>query len=415
MSLTKSLATIAGVAVLTSVAMAQITPCYQPDGYSLPGACCATPQVNLPQFPAFFNIPTDAACFTDCIPQTFQEKLTIQAPSQLFCDIYITNVSLTGPATIAPSLLVMKYTRTWEEIDPVSHRQIWRFLVNGDLSYLITTASTSPCPIPATAMAGMPVHFIGSVDYARDCNTGNWSIAYNITHLCGDFMHNGLSANPITPNPNPNHMYTFAGPAPFVFAPGPIPAGNVIADAVRSVNWNFTVSPLQWDCKTDVPVFQGQLSNVLQYCACAIVGNPFIPAWTQQKLTFNYQNCTGAIDTWSDIPWAPLLPTGLSVFSIGRYVGPFGTYPSGEQINLYFGVSQSPDPCANNFPVHLVMGMGTVSQTQGWVNATAAGGPVPTNQFLDLEDMMILIGGPPFIAIGVGGLFLSPMLWSLNF
>lgn len=418
MSLSRYVASLAGALLLAIAPFATAqSPCFQDDGYNLPGACCVTPQINLPQFPGFTNLPTDAACFTNCMPtQIFNEKITLTPPGQIFCDVYVLNVSFTGLVNIAPSLVIMKYARTWEEIDPtgVNHRQVWRFLVNGDLSYIINTASTTPCPVPKTAMAGMPVHFIGSIDYARNCQNGQFSVAYNFTHLCGDFMHSTLSPNPIFPNPNPDHMYSFVGPSPFVFAPAAIPAGAVIADSTRSVNWNFTVNPLQWDCKTEVPIMNGQLQTVNQYCACFDPTNPWINAWSQQQLVFSY-GCAGAINLFTLIPWAPLLPTGLSTFSIGRYVGPPAQYPSGEALSLYVGISQAADPCANNFPVHIVTGIGTVGGDTALVHTGFAPAPIVTTQFLDLEDVMVLIGGPPFITLGFGGLFLSPMLWSLNF
>lgn len=401
----------AAVAAFSAASPAQ-SPCFQPDGFSLPGACCVPTIPTLPAFPPL-TIPGSGACFENCtVVQQWQAPITLSAPAMLFCDVYIIQVGVGGIAPIAPGLLVGRYTRTWEETNTAGTvaRQVWRFLINADLNYILTATSTAPCPFPKNAFGGNPIHFMGSLDYARDCQSGQWSAAINMTHLCGDFMHNSFSAQPITPNPNPNHMYSFAGPTPFIWAPSGAPSGPAFGTSARSINYNFTVSPLLWQCFTEVPINQGILQNVANYCPCtAFPGVPPTPAWIQQQLNFSY-GCNPTIPgQYTDIPWPPLVPTGLSTFQLGRYAN--AGYPAGECISLYFGLASAPDPCGTLFPFHVVMGIGTI----GGDLAIIPNSPVASNRFLDLQNVNILIGGPPFIAIGMGGLFLSTMLWSLNF
>jgi hypothetical protein len=348
----------------------------------------------------------------------FPQTITLGSPTPVFPDIYIIGLGINGTVNINPTVMIAKYARTWREVSPlgVVGRQVWRFLVNADVMYQLPAGATSPCPYPKVAFLQKPCHFIGSVDYSRDCLTGTWSASVNLTYLCGDFMHPTFSVNPITPNPNLDHMYSFVGPLPFLWGFGAPPAGSSIADSVRADNYNLGVSPLLWQPLSEVPTAPGGiLANVTQYCACLDPSGPSVPRWYQQKLNFQY-GCIPTANSWSAIPWAPLMPTGLSAFPLGTWAVPAGTFPGAETVSLYMGAATAPDPCVAGFPFHLVTGVGTTGGDLAIVDTlTFPGGPVTTTDFLDLENMLVLIGGPPYVAIGIGGLFLSSELWSLNF
>ncbi|MFN0204736.1 MAG: hypothetical protein ACKVS6_00295 [Planctomycetota bacterium] len=418
MSTLRSLAAFVAAAILT-VSSASAQGCFVDDGFHLPGACCAPAFPNLPQFPAM-TIPSLGACFENCNPiQQFQSKIDISPQGQFFCDVFLSQITITGLVNTNPALLISKYSRTWFEITPTgAQRQVWRFLINVDINYIVPATATAPCPYPKTALNGLACHFIGSLDYARDCGTaGAFSAAINLTHLCGDFMHNQFSLQPITPNPNPNHMYSFVGPTPFIYGFAPVPSGVITADAVRSNRYNFVTSPLQWDCLTEVPVTPGGLlSSQQQHCACEDPTQPSLPLWTNQTLNFNYGcNFPGPLP-FSLMPFFLAPATGLRCLTLGRYAVPAGSYPGPESVNLYMGLATSQDPCvANAFPFHLITGVGTVGGDQAFiVNQQISTAPIPTTQFLDLENVLVLIGGPPYIAIGIGGIFLSTQLWQLN-
>jgi hypothetical protein len=259
------------------------------------------------------------------------------------------------------------------------------------------------------------VHFIGSLDYSRDCATGTWRAAINLTYLCEAFMHGTMSVRPNPVGTNVNLVYSFVGPVPFNWGVGAPPVGPTIADSVRTTRYNLGVSPFLWTCLSEMPTFGGLLTNNVQYCACEQAPGIGAPAWTQQTLQFKY-GCSSAVSqNYNSVPWAPLLPTGLSAFNLGTYATPPGVFPGTESVSLYMGVATAPDPCANGFPIHLVTGVGTSGGDLAIVDSITTGGPITTTEFLDLENMLVLIGGPPFIAIGLGGIFLSTSIFSLNF
>lgn len=409
------LSILAGLILASAEAPAQIQ-CLQDDGFAVPGACCVGVTPTLPLFPAI-GIPSEGCVFRDCIPQaTFAQNIFITAPSQLFCDVYIAQVQITGLVNPAPAILVAKYTRTWVEIGPTGTpaRQVWRFLVNTDLVYPVG-GPPAPIPTPTIALAGQAAHFIGSLDYARDCATGQWRAAINLTYLCEDFMHGSFSVNPAPPGTNPNHVYSFMGPGPIAWGAGAPPAGATVADAVRTTSYNLTTSPLLWKCLSKLPTFGGVLSTVAQYCACAIPGVIALPGWSQQNLQFNY-GCNAAVaNAFGLVPFGPLLPTGLSALTLGAYTGAPGTFPGNRSMSLYIGVATAADPCAGGLPIHLVTGVGTTGGPAALISSPGSPVPVSSSRFLDLENMMVLIGSPPFIGIGVGGLFLSTQIFTLNF
>jgi hypothetical protein len=412
----RSILAFAGALVLSATANAQGF-CFGDDGFNIPGACCAPVNPNLPQFPGV-TVPSAGGIFKNCILATqFPATIVLSPPAQLFPDIFITQIQIIGgTVNINPGLLICKYSRTWIEVTNAGTlRQVWRFLINADLNYIVPASATAPIPYPQIALNGQPVHFMGSLDYAFDCTpVGGWSTAINLTYLCGDFMHNQYSAQPMSANPNPNHVYCFVGPTPFNFGVGGPPAGVVVADAVRSNQYNFSATPLLWQAFSETPVFGGLLQTVNNYCACALPG-PSAPQWSEQQLQFNYGCNAASPFPFSLLPWFLGPTTGLTSMIIGTYATPPSVYPSQESINLYFGLANSQDPCVNAFPFHAIMGIGTRGGDQAWiVNQQISPNPIPTAQFLDLANMMILIGGPPYITIGMGGIFLSTQLWQLN-
>jgi hypothetical protein len=406
----------------TRATYAQGVPCFGDDGFSVPGACCTPVTPNLPTFPQVV-IPTAGCCFQDCNPVfQWQNQIALGNPMPIFCDLYIAPLTIFSAVTPTQTgVLVMKYARTWMEFDPVSVRQIWRFLVNIDLVYQPTTAALVPCPVPpcgASTGLGLPVHFIGSVDYAFDCSTGTFSAAINLTHLCEQYMHAPGTQRPVpAPFSHPDHIYSFAGPTPFIFGPTPPLAGPVIADAQRSTVANF-FSAFSWTCLSETPVFGGNIMPTTQRCQCTTSATPGLPLFTDYQMGFGYGCSSASGQVFTPIPLPPAFPTGILSFSIGRYALPFGTYPGPEEVQLWLGVVAAPDPCPSGLalPFHIVYGVSTQGGNFGQLFPDPSGVTVTTNHFLDLANMNVVntTVAPNGLVLGIGALFVSTQVWSLN-
>jgi len=387
-----------------------------PDGFTVPGACCAPTLPTLPSFPPI-QYGGQGNCITNCGPTNpFPVNITISAPAPVFCDTYILIVNITGTVTIN-GLLVGKYLRTWDEVGTTgTPRQVWRFLINGDLTYTLTPPVGTPCPVPKIAAGGMAVHFDGHIDYARDCGTTLFSSSVSMAHLCGDFEHASWSPNPIPANPNPDTVYAIVGPLPFVWGAGAPPAGPLLGDAVRSVNYNLVASPAIWQCESEVATLGGAIANIAQYCPCANAALPPGPTpWTEQQLNFQY-GCNAALGSaYTSLAFPPLVPTGLSAIPIGGWAMPAGTFPNSRRLHPYFGIAHSPDICvAGALPFHITYGVMTSFGPPGTVTPPPPGATFTSIHFLDLENTLVLVPGAPFVAIGFGGLSLASRVWSLN-
>ncbi len=395
---------LAATLLAASPARAQ---CFGDDGFSVPGACCVTVTPTLPNFPAL-TLPAQGACFLDCnVEAVFPATIAMGGPAPLFCDLYIIPLSITGGVSTTPNIMIGKYLRTWDEVSPVVARQVWRFQVNTDVNYVAPFAP--PCPTPVCASSGgLPVHFVGHLDYARDCGTILWSAAIAMAHMCGDYAHGALSGRP-TAFSHPSRLFAFAAPAPFLFgAPVPTPTGPVIADAVRAARTNLV--NLQWDCVSEVPVQNGFHALIQTACNCS-TSTAAPPRWEHTDLKFSYDCIAPTTNSYQPLPWPGLAPTGLTWFPLGTWGVPFAVFPSGEAVSIGFGAANAPDVCANNFPFHLVYGSATSGGDIGILQNTG----IASHDFIDLVNSMMLIPPPPYVAIGYGALYVSTMVWSLNF
>ena len=338
----------------------------------------------------------------------------------MFCDTFVIPITITGGfVNIAPQLLIAKYARTWTEMSATGGlvQQVWRFLVNGDLVYTVAPGAPSPCPIPKIALSGKAVHFVGSIDYARNCQTGVFSARIDLVYLCGKFSHGPLSPAPITPDPNPDIDYAFVGPTPFVWGVGAPPVGIVTGESVRSTRVDLTAIPGLWQCLSEEPVLQGALDNVALYCPCA---DPTVPPgtspWTEQKLTFAYGACMPTSPfTFMALPFPTLAPTGFSVMSLGTHALPITTFPDSRSVHFYFAVGSAPDPCVTGaLPIHIINGVSTVGPLIGIGTPPPPGIAQPSHALLDIENTLVIIGVPPYTSLGYGALFLATQVWSLD-
>jgi hypothetical protein len=405
-------------------------PCGQDDGFRV-GPCCAPVQItNLPQFPTLTSQGTYGCILNCALDAQFSQTVVVGAPIFVTCDLALLPVTClpASPgapgfvaAPVAPGLppgLLAKYSRTWIEIDATgTQRQVWRFLLNGDVSYMSVTAVGSPCPIPPCHMPplSLPVHMVGSIDYARDCTTtvpptAPFQIALNLTHFDGCLNHAPFSARPLAGGAHPAREYALIAPANFVFGLSPEPAGPIVAEATRT----SAIAAAGYVCFSEAQIQQGQLLTQFTNCQTdTCIPTPVInpPLWYHQALN-GFTACNGAAFPFNTLPAPPVFPTGLMGLSLGAYV-PAAVigFPGGRSVISYYGVVNYPDPCNTYpFPFHVVNGVGNVLQT-ATIQLFGAPSPATLNEMLDLQDSLLLQNG---LSLGIGAPFFAPIVWNIN-
>jgi hypothetical protein len=104
--------------------------------------------------------------------------------------------------------------------------QVWRFLVNAELTTI--AYSFIPCPVPPCALADFPMHWVGHIDFAC-APSGNpltdpriWSVDLSLHHLPGIISHNPSTLPPRGLPAGQDHLYDsyhVVSPASFVWFP----------------------------------------------------------------------------------------------------------------------------------------------------------------------------------------------------
>ena len=413
------------LAILVAVVALQgaFGQCFGNDGFSS-GPCCMPATPNFPNFPVM-TITGLGACIRDCgVESQFNTTATF-APVQVLCDHFLFNLSISGPPSVSiggGNFLVGKYDRTWLEfpIPGTPPLQVWRFLVNGDLNYGLTTTSAAGCPIPLSAFPpfNLPVHYVGNIDYAFDCGSGGWQIAYTLTHWCPTESHAPFSQRPIAAAAGwAKRTYHFVGPANFAFTMCPPPDGTILAESCRQSR-GLSNPAIPYTCLNESQVFQGTLNNVNQNCPCfdpTPVGPP--PRYRHQSLNaFEFCGGMGApIISFAGFG-IPFMPTGLRALMLGGWlpVAGAGTYPGTKCVSVYLGIIEGPGVCPGPAPVlalNAVTGIGTTggNAVQLFDAPTPA---IALTEFLDLQQMLVLT---PFgFTPGLGSLFASERVWQFN-
>jgi hypothetical protein len=423
---TRSNAAMAAVVLaMLAVNSAAWSQCPGPDGFGFTAGCCTPAMPNLPLFPTM-TLNGLGACIRDCGVESQFDTVATIVPTPLVCDYWImglTIVSTSGPPfTASTALLAAKYARTWFEfpIAGAAPLQVWRFLVNGDLTYAGATATGAGCPIPLSALApyNLPVHYIGHIDYAMDCATGAWQIAYSLSHFCPTESHAPFSARPIAAAAGwPKRTYHFVGPANFVFGLCAVPDGPIIAESTRT-SVGLTV-PVPYTCLRETQVVNGQLNTVAFNCVCNDPLPMLPPSRYAHQTLFATEVCAGAaaaILSFGGLG-VPFLPTGLRAEIIGSWVPAAGApaFPGAECVSVYLGILDSPGLCGPVPPpfgtIHAVTGVGTTGGFGVMLPETPTPAFAPLD-FLDLENMLLVT---PFgFTPGFGALFGSERVWSFN-
>jgi len=250
----------------------------------LTGPCCQPAVPTIPSIPA---MTTDcrSICFNGCnVSQQFLDCVNlgalvpVGAGGLVYCGTYDLRfrVKTCGTANFLwNGVLRAHYTRTWLENPPAPANplQVWRFTVNGDL---LPTAllPTGPCRKPACTSNYTRVYFSGHIDYALDCATGAWSVAFAITHGCDAIHH-----QPGTARPGVFHAsrsFSIVGPGS-TFVPmsvSPLMSdGPVQGEGLRRNNWTAALT-----CEFEQGAGGGFFATTPQHCLCTPGGPPqFIP------------------------------------------------------------------------------------------------------------------------------------------
>jgi hypothetical protein len=332
----RALSSIVGSLVLQGLASAQ---CPLPDLLD-GGPCCTLATPDLPELPNFSQNALDI-CWRDCnveavIPCTASWRLVPIIPIGAGpCWSPHLKLELRDGAGVLKwrGTLRRQYSRTWLETDDAGNLlQVWRFLLNGDLSPT-AAAGPIPCPVPPCAPAhGNRVRFTGYLDYAQDCGTDVFEEAWMLTHSC-DFIdhHPGF---PRAGAFHPERAYTFVGPAAG-FVPGPVQPIEVAAGSPFEDVRRLNLPPLTATCEYEERI-TFSINPFQQFCLC---GQSATPQYSLASLSLNGTCGTSVIS-----PGVPFLPGFLSM-GIGMWTIP-AVYPGVERLRWNTGGYDYVDPCA---------------------------------------------------------------------
>ncbi|HGY92758.1 MAG TPA: hypothetical protein ENK43_16435 [Planctomycetes bacterium] len=359
------------------------------------GLCCFP--VTNPMIQAFGPVTVNAefGVVDQCnTVQKYPIALTVGAltPMGTGCDRFEAQLSTSANGVLIPfnqnTLLELKYVRTWVEISfstsqPI--RQVFRFLINGDLTFDTSPGAVFPDCVPVIG----PPWFHGFIDYAVPANGGPVTIMIALNHDPGCLAHlnnptyNMESIPPGIMGRHDEKSYHFVGPAPFTWFdqyPGPpSPLDLVVTDvkdAVRSVN--DVAFP---NCIEEVPIDAVALLPSFENCLCTFGTGQNI--WYHQDLAGQVR-CTDIgqplTSAWTSIPnLAPELPTGFAQMFLGVSVAT-GQYGFKQRIYSSVGFLDYDDICPNT----LLNGFSPPGFRIVWGATTYNEGPLVAVLFEDL-------------------------------
>jgi len=357
---------------LLGLEVAVLAQCPKPDGLD-GGPCCALTQEHVPKIPKFQQDCLEI-CWRDCnvngvIPwrAVWSFPNIIVFPIATNCGLRTAKLELLDGAGVSQWSGNMRvlYSRTFMEANSTGTLvQVWRFLLNGDLSPR-ATAGPVPCPVPACAAANAGrVHFTGYLDLAEDCATGTDQFAWMLSHVC-DFIDHHVGF-PRTGAFHPDRSYSFVGPAAG-FVPAPlVPTEGTPGspfEAVRRIQYPppGTTGPIQCEFEERA---QHSLIPINQFCQC---GAPGSNQWLLANMTIN-----GACGTTVTTPGGPLLPGYLSM-GIGAWTIA-ANYPGQEQLRWNCAQYNWVDACATVTTQEVFYGVTTLGGDPAF--QVTSGGPI---------------------------------------
>jgi len=396
--------------------MAAGAQCIGDDGL-FTGNCWQYIPCNLPPFP---DMKTESLWipWKDCqLNQVQKTTLRLPPPLPAACGIYtMMGVDLrlsTGLQLWDPSALwFLFYTRTWMETDtntPGGDRyQVWRFLINAEVMPSRQLLERYPTHKPGMnylvppciyhGKPAQPVHYFGYIDYALNCRTNEWSIAFGVNHMCDIFTHNFFCKYPM--GGHPDWSYTVV--APSAFAPSSALPG--ISGIVRSEAFRMVRIPMLPLCESEQDVKYGAIQLLKRKCPCGPSSNPnaqFINHLTRASSVCN--SSATSINPFN-LFWG-----GSVQMSVGTFTGP--GYPGKEELYFFVDPMIYKDGKVNVTRADLFYGVGT---QHGWLPnlfRPAPGVQHPVS-FVDMQNVLMLPN--LFTFSGMAGLYVSDILIYLN-
>jgi len=364
---------LAAGALLAPRAAAQ---CGLPDNLD-GGPCCSSASVNLPVFPPQSG-DSLWICFDNCAP-AFQRPfcVTIGKPKPvatagaLVCGEYTIRFQLKDCAT---NLLHWSggvratYSRTWQESTTagLAPLTVWRFIINGDL---VPSANVpnNPFEKPASLNQYSRLYVSGHIDYALDCATNTWRVAWALNHECDQVHHNSQSVRPAPAGGfDPGKSFSIVGPGTgFV----PAPNNTLVSDGPinqGSFRWNnWAAAPAI--CTYREPA-QGNFIANTPFCLC---GPSTAGAQNIDSTVFASGMCGSAVSP---------APNGrFTQKRIGMWTNP-AVFPGVEHLLFDFGDLRLANPCTGTQSIEWYEG----SETIGGYPAFDITGVALGRQFEDL-------------------------------
>jgi hypothetical protein len=332
-----ALASLLALALSAPRALAQCGP----DGLD-GGPCCQPAGVMLPQFPPMSQ-GVRFICFDNCQTVTnvsycvnLGQPIPYQAGGAIVCGVYrirVTVKSCASNTTLWNGSVLAHYSRNWQEssVPGAINLNVWRFVVNGD--FLPTAAvPNNPFFKPACLSTYTRVYFTGYFDYAFDCFTGQWQVAWAVDHECDGIHHAPGTSRPApAAGLHPTTSFTFVGPdAGFVVAPASMARSNgpIVQQALRWNNW----ANLPAICNFEEPA-QGNFQALNDFCMCGTA------AGAHEYIATNVTAVGGC--------GSSVNPSTLGIFMqkrIGRWTNP-GVFPGTETLLIDFGYLNNMNGC----------------------------------------------------------------------
>ncbi|MEM7200629.1 MAG: hypothetical protein AAF628_10210 [Planctomycetota bacterium] len=289
--------------------------------------CCTTPTPHLPAFPPVmiggdYRSHNVRHPLLGCsVLGSTAVTVTLGAPQQVACNRWNISISVSTPlGLVATGVLLGEYSRTFTWNDPSNQveelSQVWRFMLNGDLTFQPTIAVTPP---PCAPLFNNAAHFVGSIDYERhavfdpDEIRCDWSFRLDLTHHDQGIHHNVCRPllSPVTGHVDTR--YTLTAPASMI-APGPtLTPGNFTYEATREI---------------DVVLGRCYAENDLgpQPTLITRVPDAMCPFETFEVIQ-GTSECAGVARGFQTVPNNPRIPTGSIAVYLGTHTGTGGAFP----------------------------------------------------------------------------------------
>ncbi len=387
-----------------------LPPCiHGDDNFGL--GCCTEPAPSYPNFPAITTLGR-YACLDSCAVETVIDvRIDLEQPVFVLCDTAEFAVRVTPLLGGFPSMsgkLRAKYSRTWQ-LTGNGIKQIWRFLLNGDLALGNEVLVTSPCPAPP---GGPRHHFFGHIDYICDPSQAHVDLlldSFSLNKLPGCISHAPGTARPKTgPAAHYGNSYHLVAPANFSFTsggPGNLIGGPVFGDAVRS-SFVGGCFPSTYSCVGEARVQGGEyFSANCDICACAAF--PCVGPYRHYGMSVPV-DCNGEVTILEGARGViPVAPEGIIGLDLGGWSG--GLAPQGStELFVKYGAVSLARPCLGEARGdHTVFGVGTYA-VEGSEPVLFSDGPsdggLPISTFIDLQNSLV-----PQSSLSTGGVFCTTL------